>query len=160
MTGWISYTLSKTERQFEEINQGKLFPANYDRRHDFSLVGQYKFTERLMVSLNWIFSSGAPITFPTGRFVYGNVVIPVYTERNAYRMPDYHRLDLAIRLKGKQTAGKRFRGEWSFSIYNVYNRKNAWMIFFKSNDEYPTITEAYKLYMFPIVPAVSYHVRF
>jgi len=160
LTGWISYTLARVEKKIDGVNQDKIFPANYDRRHDFSLVCQYEMTPRLSFSLNWVYASGAPITSPTGRFIYGNVVVPVFTERNDFRMPSYHRLDLAARLKGKEKPGRRFTGEWSFSIYNVYNRKNAWLIFFKSNEDNPEITEAYKLYMFPIIPAISYHFRF
>jgi hypothetical protein len=160
LTGWIAYTLSKSEKKIDDVNQNEIFPANYDRRHDLSVVCLYKPTERLTLSLNWIYASGAPVTYPTGRFVYGNLVIPVFTKRNDFRMPSYHRLDIAASLKGKNKPGRRFSGEWSFSIYNVYNRKNAWLVFFKSNEENPEITEAYKLYMFPIIPAISYNFRF
>ncbi len=160
LTGWIAYTLSRSELKIDGINHGRIFPSNYDRLHDLAFVGQYRLTNRLTVSINWVYASGAPVTFPTGRFLYGNVVVPVYSDRNQSRMPAYHRLDLAASLKGKQKPGRRFRGEWSFSIYNVYNRKNAWLIFFKANEDDPDITEAYKLYMFPIIPALSYNFRF
>lgn len=160
LTGWISYTLSRAELKVDGVNNNKIFLAHYDRLHDLALVTQYRITDRWTVSLNWVYATGAPVTYPTGRFQYGNIVVPVFTDRNQFRMPAYHRLDLAATLKGKQKPGRRFRGEWNFSIYNVYNRKNAWLIFFKSNEENPEITEAYKLYMFPIIPAISYHFRF
>ncbi len=160
LTGWISYTLSRSEMKIDGVNHNKIFLANYDRLHDFALVSQYRLTNRWTVSLNWVYASGSPVTYPTGRFRYGAIVVPVFTDRNQFRMPAYHRLDIAASLKGKQKPGRRFTGEWSFSIYNVYNRKNAWLIFFKSNEDNPEMTEAYKLYMFPIIPSISYNFRF
>ena len=160
LTGWIAYTLSRSVRKIEGVNQGKVYPADHSRTHDFSLVGQYSLSERASISSNWVFVSGLPVTFPSGRFEYGNAIVPVYTERNAHRMPSYHRLDISITLKNRVKAGKRFRDEWVFSIYNAYYRKNAWLIYFVQSNENPDETEARKLYMFPIIPSVSYNFRF
>lgn len=160
LTGWIGYGLSKADKKFPDVNLGKVFPANYDKRHDLSIVTNYRISSRLTASLNWVYISGAPVTFPTGRYMFGNMVIPVYSERNGYRMPDYHRLDLAVNLKGKKKPDRKITGEWNFSVYNAYNRKNAWMIYFKANEDNPKITEAYKLYMFPVIPAISYNFKF
>lgn len=160
LTGWISYTLSKTEYDIPEINDGISFPADYDRRHDLSLVSSYQVSPRLVISGTWVYGTGKPVTFPVGRFEYGNVVVPVYSSRNAYRLEDYHRMDLSVILAGRNKPLGQAYGEWSFSIYNVYNRKNTWLISFRQNAEKPDITEAYKLYLFPIIPSVTYNFNF
>ena len=111
-------------------------------------------------SLNWIYLSGTPLTLPVGRYIYGNMVVPLYSARNTYRMPDYHRLDLGFILRGKQKPGRKISGEWSFSVYNAYNRKNAWMIYFQTDEENSMVTEAVKMYLFPIIPSISYNFKF
>lgn len=160
LTGWVSYTLSKTEYFVPEINSGKKFPADYDRRHDISIVGSYHASKRLVISATWVYGSGKPVTFPIGRFEYGNIIVPVYSERNAYRLQDYHRMDLSVILAGKKKPLGGAYGEWNFSIYNVYSRKNTWLISFRQNTEDPNITEAYKVYLFPIIPSVTYNFNF
>jgi len=158
--GLISYTLSKVTKEFPDINDGLPYPAGFDRRHDISTLISYDSGKRWKFSATWIFLTGAPATFPVGRFSFGNVIVPVYSDRNAYRMPAYHRLDISATLKGKVRKDKRYYGEWNFSIFNVYNRKNAWIIYFKSEDYNPLATSAYKLYLFPIVPSISYNFKF
>ena len=98
LNGWVSYTYSRSFRQFEDINEGKTYPAPYDSPNDFSIVLNYDLTKRLSFSANWIYSTGKPVTFPTGRAVIGGAIVPIYSDRNAYRMRDYHRLDLAVTL--------------------------------------------------------------
>lgn len=160
LTGWISYTLSKTEYLVPEINSGLKFPADYDRRHDVSIVGSYQVSPRVVVSATWVYGTGKPVTFPVGRFEYGNVVVPIYSSRNAYRIEDYHRMDLSVILAGKNKAGRGAYGEWNFSIYNLYSRKNTWLISFQQNSENPDVTEAYKVYLFPIIPSITYNFHF
>ena len=158
--GWISYTLSKAEKEFADLNNGNPFPSNFDRRHNVSVNLNCNINEKMRFSVNWIYLSGSPITLPVGRYIYGNMVVPLYSARNTYRMPDYHRLDLGCILRGKQKPGRKISGEWSFSVYNAYNRKNAWMIYFQTDEENNMVTEAVKMYLFPIIPSISYNFRF
>lgn len=160
LTGWISYTLSKSERKIYGINDGKYYNSNYDKTHNISLIGCYDLSDRVRVAATWVYATGAPVTFPTGRYEFGGVVVPVYSERNGYRLPDYHRLDLSLTLKARKKEGRRIEGEWNFSIYNAYYRKNTFSISFQQNPDKPEVTEAYKVYLFPIIPAVTYNLKF
>ncbi len=108
--------------------------------------------------------TGSPVTFPTGRFMYGNLITPVYSNRNAYRLPDYHRLDVSFTYKGKQKPGKKWYGEWNLSFYNAYARKNAWVINFEQekdiNGQPTNETYAEKTYLFGIIPSITYNFHF
>ena len=159
-TGWISYTLSKAERKIPEINFGKVYPSSYDKPHNLSIVGMYDLTKRWSFSATWVYSTGAAVTFPTGRYEYENMIIPVYSDRNSYRMPDYHRLDLSITLKSKEKPNKRLKSELNVSVYNLYNRHNAWMISFYQDEDNPEITKAEKVYVFPIIPSLTWNFYF
>ncbi len=128
-TGWISYTLSKAERKIPEINSGKVYSSSYDRPHNIAIVGMYDLTKRWNIAATWVYATGSPVTFPTGRYEQGNMIIPIYSDRNSYRMPDYHRMDLSITLKSKEKPNKRLKNELNVSIYNIYNRHNAWIPF-------------------------------
>jgi len=158
--GMFGYTLSKANKHFPDLNSGKDFPASYDRRHDLSLLLTWEPGRRWKISATGIYLSGSPYTIPVGRFNFGNIIVPIYSERNAYRMPDYFRLDLSATLKGKIKPGKKFSGDFNFSIYNVTNRKNAWIIYFQSDRNNLLQTHAYKLYLFPIIPSLSYSFKF
>lgn len=158
--GWISYTWSRSWRTIAEINDGQKYPAPYDKPHSIAIVVNYSITPRLEASANWVYSTGLPVTFPTGRAVIGNAVVPVYSDRNAYRMPDYHRLDCAITLKGKEKQGKKFHQEFNLSVYNAYARKNAWSINFVQDSKDPNVTFAVKTYLFSIIPALTYNFNF
>ena len=160
LSGWISYTYSHTERDIPDVNNGNRYVAPYDKPHDVAIVCTYRINDRLSSAANWVYSTGAPVTVPTGRFEYGGAVIPVYSDRNAYRMPDYHRLDLSLTYKGKEKAGKKWHGEWNLSVYNAYARKNAWAIQFRQDDQNPDETYAEKVYLFSIIPAITYNFKF
>jgi hypothetical protein len=108
----------------------------------------------------WVYATGAPATFPTGRAVYENKIIPIYTKRNSYRLPDYHRLDISFTLRGKNKPGRLWQGEWNFSIYNAYFRKNAWVIKFIEDKEQANTTHAEKIYLFALVPSITYNFKF
>jgi len=171
-TGWISYTLSKAERRTpgidggEGINNGAYYVTNYDKPHNIAVTGNYKISEKWSVSTNFIYQSGRPATYPESKYSFNGLSIPEYSERNAHRLPDYHRLDIAATLKGKQT--KRWKSQWIFGIYNVYNRQNAANITFKetltnNNSETGLGTgnnKAYKLTYFGLVPSISYEFKF
>ena len=160
LSGWISYTLSKTTRYFDEINKGVAYPAPFDKPHDISIVGSYNITERMSVAANWIYAIGVPYTLPTGRFeILGNI-LPVYTGRNEYRFPDFHRLDLSFTIKGKDKPDKKWFGEWNFSVYNAYARKNVWTLSFQQDENDPDLTYSEMTYLFSIIPAITYNFRF
>ncbi len=160
LNGWISYTLSKTERIVPEINNGNAYTAPYDKPHDLAIVLNYEITKRIWVSANWVYSSGLPVTFPTGRFEYMGNIAPVYSNRNAYRMPDYHRLDLSISLAGKDKPNSKWGWDLNLSAYNAYARKNAWTINFVQDEKNPSITHAEMTYLFSIIPALTFNFHF
>ncbi|MBU2556168.1 MAG: TonB-dependent receptor [Bacteroidetes bacterium] len=160
LNGWVSYTWSRTFREIPEINKGKPYPASYDRPHDVSIVANYKLSKRIDLGANWVYSTGSAVTFPTGRFTIGNTIAPVYSDRNAYRLPDYHRLDISITLRAKEKPGRKWTGEWNLSVYNAYYRKNPWVINFIADPEQPNVTNAEMTYLFGIVPAITYNFKF
>jgi hypothetical protein len=158
LTGWISYTLSKSKRQFPDINGGNVFLAKQDRPNNIAIVGMYELSPKLTFSATWIFISGNPVTFPSGRYAIDGIIVPYYTERNGYRMPDYHRLDIGLNLQGKKTA--TYESNWNFSIYNVYGRANAYAINFQQDPNDPTKMQAVQLSLFRFVPAITYNFKF
>lgn len=159
VTGWISYTYSKIEKKIESINNNEWYNAKYDKPHDLSLVLSYDLSDRIRFSSNFVYSSGSAVTFPTGKYDFEGTAVPIYSERNGERLPDYHRMDLSMTLKSKNYENNRFKGEWVFGIYNLYNRKNALAINFKE-DEISGRTIAEKKSIFSIVPSVTYNLKF
>lgn len=153
-TGWISYTLSRSLRTFDQINDGKEFSARQDRIHDVSVVLMYNITKNLAFATTFIYYTGSAVTFPSGKYEINGEVFPLYTERNGYRMPDYHRMDVGLTwyLKDK----KRFEHNLNFSVYNVYSRENAYTITFEENSETGE-TEAIQTALFKIVPSITYN---
>ena len=158
LTGWVSYTLSRTLRQFDEINNGAEFSARQDRIHDIAIVALYDLTPRVKLSANWVYNTGDAVTFPSGRYTVDDLVVPYYTERNGYRMPDYHRLDLGVTILNKPK--KNYESSWNFSVYNAYNRENAYSISFRANEDNPQNTEAVQLTLFKAVPSITYNFKF
>jgi hypothetical protein len=158
LTGWLGYTWSKTMRQFDQINNGLAFPARQDRRHDFSVVTMYDLSRRVKISVVWVYNTGNAVTFPSGKYIIEGKPISYYTQRNGYRMPDYHRLDLGLTWIRKQTA--KFESSWNFSVYNAYGRENAYFISFRQNMDNPEQTEAVQISLFKIIPSVSYKFKF
>lgn len=157
-TGWLSYTYSRTFRNFDDTDGGNTFPARQDRIHDVSIVGMYNLSDKVRLSASWVFNTGDAVTFPSGQYTIGDAVVPYYTERNGYRMPDYHRLDLGITIQRKKTT--KFESSWNFSVYNAYGRENAYQITFEQNEANPTATEAVQLSLFKWVPSFSYNFKF
>ena len=126
----------------------------------FRSVANYEVSPKLTLSANWVFSTGTPATFPAGKYEIMGTVIPFYTERNSYRYPDYHRLDIAITYRPRANTARKWQGEWNLSIYNAYNRKNAWAINFVQDQDNPNLTYGEKTYLFPILPAITYNFKF
>ncbi|MCF6333392.1 MAG: TonB-dependent receptor [Draconibacterium sp.] len=158
LNGWLSYTWSKTMRQFDKINNGNPFPARQDRTHDVAVVVMYDLTKKLKLSATWVYYTGNAVTFPSGKYVVDGQIVGYYTERNGYRMPGYHRLDLGLTWQRKKT--EKFESSWNFSVYNVYARENAYFIDFRQNEENPEITEAVQFAIFKAIPSVSYKFKF
>jgi len=172
-TGWLSYTLARSEIKLDEINDGNWYPTHQDRTHDISIVGMYQITERLNVSGSWVYYTGNAVTFPSGKYTVDGQIFNLYTERNGYRMPHYHRMDLGVTLKGKiykyllnpdtgekKKIKKRFQSSWNFSVYNLYMRENAYMISFEQSETDPNKTEAVQLSLFKIIPSITYNFKF
>jgi len=158
LTGWVSYTLSKTERKIDGINNNQWYNARQDRTHDIAIVAMYQLNEKWTLSANWIFYTGDAVTYPSGKYTVDNEVYFYYSERNGYRMPNYHRLDVGATKQLKR--GKRFSSELNFSIYNAYGRANAYQISFRESETDPTKTEAVKTSLFTFVPSISYNFKF
>ncbi len=157
-TGWISYTLSRTENKIDGINSYDWYPTRNDKKHDIAVVGNYRFTDRVCLSANWIFYTGNAVTFPSGQYLFDGQSWPYYSERNGYRMPNYHRLDFNLHIDGKKQ--KRFQSSWDISLYNVYNRYNAYTITFGESESVPGTNEATKLSLFGAVPSVTWNFKF
>jgi hypothetical protein len=161
-TGWLSYTLARSERQILGINNNEYYAANNDQLHELNLVGFYKLNERWDFGANFVFGSGRPVTYPTGQYEQNGLVVGDYQNRNGDRLPTYHRLDVSATLNPK----KGNRGKWIFSIANLYNRQNAASIYFREISEVNDVevatgeTEATKLSFFGIVPSVMYQFNF
>jgi hypothetical protein len=160
ITGWFSYTISKTERNIRDIQEKGWFTSIYDIPHDLTFVASYNLSKRIIMSTNFVYQSGRPVNSPVARWEYGNLVLPYYPGRNKDRMPAYHRLDVGMELKGKYKPGRKYFTSWNISIYNIYNRKNANVIYFMQDDDNPNITRASKIAMFGIFPSVTYNFRF
>ena len=160
INGWVSYTWSRTFRQIPEINGGNPYPAPYDKPNNISVVLNYVISKRFTISANWVYATGAPVTFPTGRAEIGGKIIPIYSDRNQYRYQDYHRLDVALTLYSKEKPGRKFNWDLNFSVYNAYNRHNTWSINFVQDNIDPNTTYAEKVYLFGIIPSVTFNFHF
>ncbi len=157
-TGWLGYTLSRTERKFDGINNGNYYPAKQDRTHDISAVGIYKISKRWTLSGTFVYSTGNAITFPSGKYNVSGQTVFYYSERNGYRMPAYHRLDVGATLEGKPHP--KFHSSWTFGLYNAYDHHNAYVIEFKDNPADASRTEAEQTALFGIIPSVTWNFKF
>lgn len=167
-TGWISYTLARTERLADGINNNEWYASRFDRTHTINMVGFYDLTDRWSLSANFVLNSGTPATFPTDRVEWQGYVFPYNADgsRNNVRLPMYHRLDLSATLQGKKRDGKRKEDYWVFSIYNIYGRRNPYSIYFQPGTDrvpagQPVNTEAVQLSIIgSFIPSVSYNFKF
>lgn len=156
--GWIAYTLSRTERKFQGINQGNWFPSRQDRTHDISIVGIFDIDKNWSLSATWVYNTGNAVTFPTGKYPIDGKVHFVYSERNGERMPDYHRMDIGVTWNSRKT--DHYESSWNFSVYNVYGRDNAYRISFEPDAQNPSRTQVIQTTLFSVIPAVTYNFRF
>jgi hypothetical protein len=161
--GFLSYTLSKSERKIAGINNNEYYDAKYDKTHSLSIIGVYDVTKRFSLSSSFSYGTGIATTFPNARYEYEGIIIPHNTDgtRNNYRVPSYHRLDVAGTLKNKVKPGRKFESEWVFSVYNLYARRNAFTVYFRQNEDNPKQTEAVRLSVFgSMLPSVTYNFKF
>ena len=158
LTGWISYTLSKTERKINGINDNEWYNARQDKTHDLSVVATYELNPKWSFSGLFLYSTGNAVTFPTGKYELNDQTVFQYSNRNADRMPAYHRMDLSATYE--PVSNKRFKGSWSFGIYNVYGRENAYVINFEDNPDRPGTTRAMQTALFKWVPNITYNFKF
>jgi hypothetical protein len=159
LTGFVNYTLSRSERTIPEVNKGKTYLSPYDRTHSLNVVANYSLSKKFTVSGIWVYATGNPTTYPSGRFEIDGQFYPIYSGRNQYRRPDYHRLDLSLTYIPKPDSKKRWKGEWNLSFYNAYGKKNSWMINY-SQDKETGQPYAEMMYLFGIVPSLSYNFKF
>lgn len=164
--GWIAYTLSRSQqrtpgRTAEEsgINNGNWYRSAYDKTHNLAVTSSYKLNKKWNFGANFTLQTGQPVTYPNGQYEYQGINIPSYGFRNENNLPLYHHLDVSATLTPKQTKEKKWKGEWVFSIYNLYARKNAASISFRQNQDSGN-NEALRLSIFGIVPSVSYNFKF
>ncbi|HET8736942.1 MAG TPA: hypothetical protein VFM69_10110, partial [Pricia sp.] len=172
--GWLAYTLSKSEQRTPGraptaingisdsetgINFGEWYNTPYDKTHDFSLYGSYELNKKWSFNANFVYQTGQPTNYPVGQFKFQDLTVPYYGLRNQQHLPDYHRLDVSATLTPKKNADRNWKGEWVFSIYNLYSRRNAASISFKQNVD-TGANEAVRTSIFGIVPAVTYNFKF
>jgi hypothetical protein len=164
LNGWFTYTYSRSLLQqndpyaAEKINNGDQYPSNFDQPHNLSLSGNYRFTHRFSASLNVSYSTGRPITLPVAEYDYAGSVRVLYSERNAYRIPDYFRTDFSMSLDGNHKIHQLTHNSWTLGIYNVTGRKNAYSVYFISENGK---IHGYKLSIFgTAIPFITYNIRF
>jgi hypothetical protein len=176
LTGWIGYTLAKTERKFPDLNNGNVFPAKYDRRHDLSVVAGYKLNDRWTFGAAFIYATGNTLTLPTSWYVQDQNLLFNYGSRNSTRMAPYHRLDISItfydkayKIKHDETTGeeiqvkRKFRSNCAFSVYNVYNRANPFFVYVDNDGNFLNGTfdiKVKQVTLFPIIPSLTWNFEF
>ncbi|MFT7149799.1 MAG: hypothetical protein ACI82Q_001659 [Nonlabens sp.] len=168
LTGFVSYTLSRVDRTVPGVNQGRSFLANYDRRHNLNIVGTYDYNDKWTFGGSFTYGTGRPLTLPSGSYEFGDgQIADIITERNGFQLPDFHRVDLSATLVPRRNKGKKYETSWIFSLYNVYSRKNPFSIYTRValDDDNNVIgdgteKEARLIYLFPILPSVTYNINF
>ncbi len=158
LTGWLSYTLSRTERKFATINKNSWFPARQDETHSLSLVAIYKANNKWTFSADFVYNTGNAVTWPSGKYNINGNTIFYYTERNGYRLPPYNRLDVSATLQGK--IRHAYNHSWTFSIYNLYARENPYFVQFQTDPNDAQKTQAVQYALFRLIPSVTYNFNF
>jgi hypothetical protein len=166
LSGWISYTLSRSEQQTagrtpieSGINNGNWYKTGWDKTHNIYVTGSYKLNQKWSFGSIFTYQTGQPVTFPTAQYQYQGINVPVYSDRNQDNLPAYHRIDVSATLNPTKNKGRKWQGEWVFSIYNLYGRQNAASINFRQNQD-SGLNEAVRLSIFGIVPSVTYNFKF
>ncbi len=163
LQGWVSYTLSRTELKINGINNNTYYPSKFDRTHNLNTVASYEVSPRWNLTGNFVYGTGIATTFPNGRFEQDGIIVPINTDnsRNNYRVPAYHRLDLSATREGRKKPGQKFESSWTFAVYNLYARKNAYTVYFRQNSENPQKAEAVRVSIFgSLIPSATYNFKF
>ncbi|HSZ26236.1 MAG TPA: hypothetical protein VK766_10970, partial [Cytophagaceae bacterium] len=158
LNGWIGYTLSRTEKKINGINNDSWYPAKQDQTHNLSIVAIYDLTKKWTISSNFVYYTGNAVSFPSGKYNVNGQVVFYYTERNGYRMPAYSRLDIGATFLKKKT--EKFESSWNFSCYNALGRENPYSITFRQDPNDPNKTQAVKIALFRWVPSITYNFKF
>jgi hypothetical protein len=163
-TGWISYTLAWTRRIFKDLNNGLEYPAKFDQRHNISVTSTYELNKKWTLSGVFVFGSGNRISLPTELYVIDNGLYQNYDQLNNYSLPPYHRLDLAAIYVPKPDSKKKWKGSWTFSIYNVYSRQNPYLVYLDTqgglNTQNGVELKVKQVSIFPILPSITYNFKF
>jgi len=164
LNGWVSYTYSRILLKMDDpvagetVNNGEYYPANYDKPHDFTFIGNYRINHRFSISFNTTYSTGRPITVPIGRFYYAGSERTLYAERNSYRIPDYFRADFSMNIEGNHKVHQRTHNSWTIGLYNMTGRRNPYSVYYTSENG---VVNGYKLSIFgSVIPFVNYNIRF
>lgn len=164
LNGWLSYTYSRIllksniDDPDQQVNKGQEYPANYDKPHDVTLTGNFRVNHRFSLSANGTYSTGRPITYPIGRFMYAGSQRVLYSDRNQYRIPDYFRLDFSMNVEGNHKVKQKTHNSWTFGFYNLLGRKNPYSVYFTSENG---VIKGYKLSIFgSVIPFVNFNIRF
>jgi len=167
LKGFVSYTLSKTDLDIAGVNENRQFPASHDRRHNLSIVGTYVVNDKWTLGSNFVYNTGRAFTLPVGKYEMDGYNMDYYTGRNQYRLPDYHRLDFSATLTSRKNKGRKWKSSWTFAVYNAYNRKNPFTIYTRTKQDKDgniigdgTEKEARLIYLFPVLPSITYNIKF
>lgn len=167
LNGWVAYTIARSLQQTpgrtaneKGINNGEWYRTAHDRLHDLSVVANYEFTKKWSFNAAFVLQSGRPVTYPDGKYEFLGLQVPNYNKRNNYSMPAFHHLDLSATYTPTKNENRKWQSEWVFGVYNVYNRKNAASISFRSVEGSDNLTETTKLSIFGIVPSITYNFKF
>lgn len=164
LNGWISYTYSRTLLRMDDpsqgmiVNRGEFYPSGYDKPHDITVVGNYRVNRRFSLSLNMIYNTGRPITLPIGTYYYSGSERPLYSDRNAYRIPDYFRTDFSMNIEGNHKVKQKTHNSWTIGLYNLTGRKNPYSVYFTSENG---VVKGYKLFVFGnVIPFINFNIWF
>lgn len=167
LSGMVSYTWSKAMRKINGVNLGNEFFANHDRRNVINVQAVYEKNDKWIFGGMFTYSTGRPVTFPAGKYEYGNYNPDVFTNRNGYRLPAFHRLDLSVTMNPRKNISRKWKAQWVFSVYNVYNRQNPFTIYTRTKEDDKGLIigdgsqkEARLIYLFPVLPSVTYNFKF
>jgi hypothetical protein len=164
LNGWVSYAYSRTMLKMDDptigvpVNNGDYYPANYDKPHAFNFTGNYRFKHRYSLSLNITYSTGRPITLPVAKYYYAGGQRVYYSDRNAYRIPDYFRSDISFNVEGNHKVHQLTHNSWTIGVYNLTGRQNAYSTYFTQEGG---VINGYKLSIFATaIPFINYNIRF
>ena len=163
LNGWIGYTLSRTERSFDDIENARWYPASYDKTHDLSIVANYQLSKKWDVGGVFIYGTGKLFTPTNGFFFIDQNINVFYGPRNSSRLDAYHRMDLSATYTRHPDSKRKWKGSWTFSVYNAYNRKNPFFINYDTNVDFntgETSIEGSKITIFPVIPSITYNFKF